>query len=173
MTFDYVLLWVLVVFNTFVSLLIIRQLAALPKVIRRPGPRPGLVLGDWVHPTSTGRQLRSSELPTEYTLLFVSGSCQPCRSLLEEIHERGRPQGMLVLVSQDDGQALSAERPDATADFLLPQDRDLYERLSIPGTPFAVKIQDGKVVRAAAAPTLSMLAEVVRAANAEPVRSPA
>jgi hypothetical protein len=49
----------------------------------------------------------------------------------------------------------------------------LYERLSIPGTPFAVKIHIGKVSRSAATPSLSMLTDVVRASAAEPVRSPA
>jgi hypothetical protein len=172
MSWDYVVLWALTVINSFVILLLVRQLALMPKYTRAPGPRLGSTFGEWALQTMGGRALTSKQMPEEYVMLFASESCGPCHTLFAQLAHVGRSTGTLVVAAE--GNATKLERAARTAnrplydEFLEGVDDGLMQRLQIPSTPFAVAIRQSRVVAAGPARTpaeLETITAVLRPAS--------
>lgn len=169
MSLDLLALWTITAINTLGLLLVVRQLAALPQFSRRLGPRKGESLGDWEMKTPDGDIVRGRDVSGAYTLLFVSATCGPCHELFAELRDTGRHAGTLYVVAHGDPAVVSAEAVSPQGlvyDRLLVGNREdpLFVRLSIPGTPYAVAVRDGKVVRAGIAAKAEQLARVSSAA---------
>jgi hypothetical protein len=168
MSIDYIVLWILVTINTLAILLIIRQVAGLPQVARPLGPKRGSLVIPWSLEALDGSVRRAAELPADYTLLFVSSTCEPCLTLFAEMRRVGRPPGPLYLVAQGDADAIAKEAESANGvlyDLLLRGGAgDLYQQLAIPGTPYAVAVREGRVAGSAAAPTSAQLIKISESA---------
>lgn len=171
MTLDYATLWVLVILNTLAIMLVIRQLAAMPHVARRAGPKVGTEVPAWSLESIDGRVVRSADLPTTYTLLFVASGCRPCHALFAELQTEGPAPTALYIVARGDAPALAREAQSERGplyDLFLRDDRAiLSELVGVPGTPYAVAVRDGRVVAAKAVPTAEQLARVSAQASME------
>ena len=175
-TFDYVALWALTVANSLILLLLIRYVARMPQLSRRADPAPGTPVPPWSLTALGGSVVRSEQMPSAYTLLFLASGCKPCHALLTELRAHGRPtSAALVAVGRGDVQALAQEAaPDGVAvydHFLVDPDGALSRQLRIPGTPYAVSVHDGRIVRGGSAPTasdLDRIASTTRTAASSP-----
>ena len=172
MSLDYVLLWALVIGNGLATLLVIRQVAMLPKFSRPPGPRPGSQL-DWALATLDGTVRESSAMPAEYVMLFASERCNACHALFASIARFGRPEAHLVVAAESDGVMLEAaartDRARLYDEFLLGADVAFMQRHGIPTTPYAVAVRLGRVVSAGPARTpteLAQIADILRSGGA-------
>ncbi|MGH2377809.1 MAG: hypothetical protein ACRDGT_04975 [Candidatus Limnocylindria bacterium] len=164
MALDSFALWVITLANTLGILLVIRQLAKQPQYLKRSDPKPGTDVGEWAL-VADGVLTRSSELPAAYTLLFVASACQPCHALLTELASRGKPSGNLYLVTQDDGRGLldrwrDGGRPPYDR-FFTSDAGQLFRRLGIPGTPYAVAVENRTIRRAGVTPDTAALAAIM------------
>lgn len=161
---DQVALWILTVLNTLAILAVVRQLAALPQFVRRSGPAKGLVVGQWSLRTIENVILTSRQMPHNYTLLFVSGSCAPCRLLFQDLRDVGPPPGLLYPVAISEPQVVAHELKDAGVSYaaLLVSDAEdpLMKRLAVPGTPYAISIRGDRVVEAGIASRFSDLQRI-------------
>jgi hypothetical protein len=168
-------LWALTIANTLGLLLVIRQLATLPQythtsgVRERKGPAVGTVIEDWSLAALEGGIRREQDLPPAYTLLFVASTCDPCHKLLAELRTVGRPASPLYLVANGDAQSVATEATTAGGplfdELLITGSGDLYQRLDVPGTPYAVSIRDRRVVAAGVSPAAADVARIANAAG--------
>jgi hypothetical protein len=164
MSFDYAMLWLLVMTDTLAILLLVRQLATLPQFSRRSGPQAGTPIEPWSLEMMDGGTRRSTDLAEAYTLLFVASTCGPCHALFEEMRSAGRPRGLLYVVAQGDAAALEkeavSERGPMYDLFFRGGRGDLYQRLNVPGTPFAVAVRKGRIEAAGPAASTEQLFRV-------------
>ena len=175
MAIDYIALWALVIIDTLGLLLVVRQLATLPQYTRqgsareRRGPAIGSPIADWSLAALEGGIKNDRDLASSYTLLFVASTCDPCHKLLAELRKTGRPAGPLYLVANGDPQSVAAEaRIDGERlydELLITGSGDLYQRLDVPGTPYAIAVRGRHVAGAGVSPTAADLARI--AASAE------
>lgn len=167
MSWDYLALWALTVANSFAILLLIRQVAQHPAYRQPQGPKPGTPFENWSLSTLAGQPRTAAEMPEEYTMLFASDSCGPCRTLFDELARSGRTRGALVVAA--DGESAALVRAAATAseplydDFLSGADHPFRQQHQIPGTPFAVAVRHGRVVASGPAGTPAQLQQVADA----------
>ena len=168
MSIDYAALWMLVVMNTMAILLLVRQVATMPQFTRRTGPKAGTPVDDWSLESVHGGIKHSADLPDAYTLLFVASTCGPCHALFAEMRRVGRPGGLLYVVGQGDAEAMSKEAESEQGplfDLFLRGGRgEVYQKLGIPGTPWAVAVKGGRVESTGPASTAEQLSRVCQAA---------
>lgn len=164
MSLDQILLWALTLMNTFLILLLVRQLASLPQYRRSKGPSVGAAFDGWSLPALGGGVRTSAQMPSEYTLLFASATCAPCHTLLEKLAVSGRTRGTLVIATDGNPEKVreAATGPQGPLydDFLIDADHTFRERIDVPGTPFAVAIRNERVVSSGPASTPEALQKV-------------
>jgi methylamine dehydrogenase accessory protein MauD len=156
-TASYVVLWLLVLALALLVLALARQVGTLHL---RLGPRGALevdgegpALGDAPEPIDVsdldGRPVAVGGPGAAQLLLFVSPGCPVCHDVMPSVGAAARGGGLAPLLIADaraeDARHLLADR---RIDAPLVPAPDLAERYSIPGTPFAVILDDLGVVRA-------------------------
>ena len=164
MSIDYAALWILTVVNAVALLLVVRQLALLPRYSQPAGPRLGRLVPDWTLKTLEGRDRPITELPSEYVALFTAEGCGPCHTLFNRLAHEGRPRGPLVVFAEGDAQTLAATATGAAGplyeEFLGGVTHEMMLEFSIPSTPFAVAIRHGRVAASVPARTRDELANI-------------
>lgn len=168
MPLDYLAVWALTVANSLAILLVVRQLARLPKP-RAPGPRVGAPFVNWTLATLAGEQRSSRNMPSEYTMLFAANDCRQCHTLFSDLAESKRTIGVLVVAADGDAAALAGPAEARTAqfydEFLTGADQAFRQQFHIPGTPFAIAVRQGHVVGSGATRTpaeLQRIADMLR-----------
>jgi hypothetical protein len=168
-----IVLWVVMIMLTVVVLGLLRRIQHLqPPPFPKPTPRPALTgppLGQ-LAPTVAGyKDLVPS--PTDdrpRVIVFLSSSCGMCVKIAEEL--RSRYAYVDALTSFDDVELVLVTDPvwaeslaDLTPLVVGQVDGKLSERWQIPGTPYAVAINDDGTVRAATfVKDFADLCEIVR-----------
>lgn len=164
MSVDYVMLWVLAVTNTLGLLVVVRQLAFLPKYSVAPGPRVGRLLPAWTFTTLDGQQRALAELPTEYVAIFAAEGCGPCHTLFARLAHEGRPPARLVVLAEGNAARLVevAQTPAGPLydEFLAGLTRAMMLELDVPSTPYAIAVRHGHVIAAGPARTRAELAGI-------------
>jgi len=144
-----------VVANAIATLLVVRQLALIPKYNRRPGPKPGALFQGWQLMSSDGELRSAEQMPSEYVSLFTDERCGPCHALFGELAHVGRIPERLVVISRSGGNGLLAAAATGSEvlydEFLVGAGTQFFERFEIPSTPFATAVRHGHVI--ASAPT--------------------
>jgi hypothetical protein len=170
-SFDLIALWALTVINSFALILVVRQLATLPKYNKRPGPRPGSPFGDWELTTLNGDKRSSKQMPPEYVMLVAAETCGPCHALFAQLAHSGRPRDHFVIAGQGDPGVLSraASTPAGPLydEYLGGVDEGFLQRFDITSTPYAVAVKYGRVVASGPARTpaeLETIAAIFRPA---------
>lgn len=104
------------------------------------------------------------DMPSEYTILFASDTCTPCRGLFAQMAESGRTRGRLVVaadgVAGSLAQHASASGEPLYDDFLTGADFAFRQQMQIPGTPFALAIRQGRVLAAGPTTTAAQLQDI-------------
>lgn len=169
MAFDLIALWTLTVLNSFAIILVVRQIATLPKYNRPPGPRAGSVFGDWELTTLGGDKRLSKQMPSQYVMLMAAERCAPCHALLAQLVHGGRPEGHFVIAGDGDPVVLSraASTPAGPIydEYLDGADAAFLQRFDIVSTPYALAIKHGRVVASGPARTpteLQTIADILR-----------
>lgn len=164
MSIDYAALWGLTIVNAVVLLLVVRQLALFPRYSQTPGPRLGTPVPEWTLRTLDGRDRQVAQLPASYVALFTADGCGPCHTLFTRLAHEGRPDGSLVVFAEGDAGKL-AETATAGSkplfdEFLAGLTREMLLEFSIPSTPYAVAIRQGRVAASGPARTREELANI-------------
>ena len=162
--FDSIALWALTIVNSFVIILVIRQLATLPKYNRPPGPRPGAPFDDWVLTTLSGEQRSANQMPSEYLMLIAAERCGPCHALFAQLAHAGRPRGHFVIAGEGDAAVLSQATSTPTGplsdEYLAGVDLAFMQRFDIPSTPYGLAVKRGRIVASGPARTPAELQRI-------------
>jgi len=125
------------------------------------GPAVGQPLPDFTALGPDG-EMKSSELRGRpAVLLFLSAGCGPCQRLAAEMGRRDLDElaSQLYVVTDQDGQRVLGLPSHVTV--LAERGKEISDRLSVIGTPFAVAIDPGGVVLATRMPnTMSQIGEL-------------
>jgi len=143
---------------------LLERLAAAEEIGQRlqaQGPAVGHLLPDFTA-LGPGGEVPASELRGRpAVLLFLSVGCGPCQTLAAELGraEPGELASQLIVVTSQDGQRALGLPSDVMV--LTERGREVSDRLSVIGTPFAVAVDPGGIVLATRNPnTLSQLSEL-------------
>ena len=130
------------------------------------GPEPGHPLPHFVADGTDGAVSDAQLRGRPAVLLFLTSGCAPCQVLAEEMRgsDLARLTDRLVVVTGPDG----AQRLGIPADVrvLIEHDRQVSDRLSVDGTPFAIAVDPDGIVQAASVPnTIGQLHEIAAAVS--------
>jgi len=153
---SYVVLWVLVVVLALVVVALARQIGTLHMRIGPHGAleidTEGPPLGEPVEPFDVedveGSAVTVGGPGSPQLLLFVSPGCQLCAQVLPSVDAVAAAGGLspLVLTDGDREETLTSYSSRSWAAPLVPATR-VAENYSIPGTPYAVILDDLGIVR--------------------------
>lgn len=166
MSFGDVVLWTLTIVNSFVLLLVVRQLAQLPAYRSARGPSVNSSFAGWTLSALDGRVRTSQDMPEDYTMLFASERCGPCHDLLAELGRSDRVASLIVAADAAAPRlqqlAMDAD-PPVCMEFLTGADRSFRQQFRIPGTPFAMSVRAGRVVTSGPARSADEVRQVAQA----------
>jgi hypothetical protein len=116
--------------------------------LENQGPRVGSPLPDFTALGADGEVSADQLRGQPAVLVFLSVGCGPCEMLAAELgrSELGDLARQIVVVTSPEGRT-ELGIPDAVP-VLAERNREVSDRLSVMGTPFAVAIDPGGVVRA-------------------------
>ena len=164
MPIDSIALWILTVVNSFAIILVVRQLATLPKYNRPPGPRPGAPFAGWELTTLGGEKRSAAQMPLEYIILIAAERCGPCHALFAQLANVGRPTPYFVIAGEGDAallsQASSTPAGPLYDEYLAGVDVAFMQRFDIPSTPYALAIKRERVVASGPARTPAELQQI-------------
>jgi hypothetical protein len=147
---SYVTLWLLVAFQFFVCVGLLREVTSLrgiPELDRLPvGGRAPAFAGTDLH--TGGRISSKSYAGQAFGILVVSPSCPVCVRLLESLDGIGELEfPLLIACSKDEGQCRKVLRsPRTNMRFLVDTDADLRQPFGVSGSPSAIVVDvDGRV----------------------------
>lgn len=154
---SYALLWVVVLFQTFLLLGMLRTLYSLQHQ-NPPPPTPGTkehLAGQPIPAFSAtdlaGARVDSGELSRQLTaLLFVSPECGTCAVTLDELEQlKVKAEGNVVVICRSDAascRALVEEHGLTSVQVVADEDEKVSQLLGIDGVPTAVLVNDGHVL---------------------------
>ena len=163
MSLEFGALWAVTLVNSFVMILVVRQIATLPRYNRPPGPKPGATFDQWQLQTLNGRSRVATEMPPAYTMLVTAERCGVCHALVAQLAHEGKPQGHLVIATDGGkGELARAAASGGTVydEFLVGVDQTFLQRYEIPSSPYALAIRHGRIVAAGPARTATELAKI-------------
>lgn len=154
---------VAVLFQTFLSVLILSELRNLPDNGGGGGPAPpeltGLTAGtpapEFLLPDSAGEEVALSDLAeTQVMLIFSSDQCKYCKRMYPEIkrfQEERAGSGLQVVMLQmgstpEENRELA--RDQGFSFPILVANQDTFGAYQVPGTPFSTVIDAGRLVTA-------------------------
>ncbi len=157
-TASYVALWVLVVFQTLVTIGLLRQIVKLRRIVWAAGlsGEQGLLPGS-LRPEFSARDLRSgrrlgSELVDNRTgvILFLSPDCSLCRGLADSLRPLGRDK-LVPIFAVCDGEEedcrIFLKRLGSDVPVLLDRDREIRMLYRVSSFPTAVVVDADRRVR--------------------------
>lgn len=154
---SYALLWVVVVFQSFLLLGMLRTLYSLQQQGPAPAPPGGKEhLAGQPVPAFSGTDLAgapvdSEELSRRLTaLLFVSPECGTCAVTLDELEQlQAKAEGSVVVFCRSDAEScrrLVEEHGLTSVRVVVDEDEKVSELLGIDGVPTAVLVNEGHVL---------------------------
>jgi thioredoxin-related protein len=167
----FIALWLVVLLLTVLVVGLNKRLAELSELVASGGLAPhgdGHLPGGPAVGSSVPFLFESVKATPDRGLivLFLEARCGPCRTLGESLAARDKsvllhPSFELAVVTDDEGAAVYASVQPAH--IAVQQDRELYQRLEVRGTPFCVVVDPLGIVRSIGIP--NELADVVNLAE--------
>jgi hypothetical protein len=155
-TLTYVLLWLLVAFETLVLLLMFREIGALYLVRReafeRDGPPLGKPLPTLVASTDGGEPRGLGDLPAPVTaLVFGAFGCRLCPAAIEKFErwqQRVPDLGLVVFAERPAGRSLLSQPLDGRSETWLLEEGEMLRVYGVRATPYVVLVSDEGIVLA-------------------------
>lgn len=154
-TVSYVVLWAVVVMLVIVVIALARQIGTLHL---RLGPRGALELddegpslGDAPPPREAldleGQPVTVGGPGTSQLLLFVSPGCMVCAQVLPAVPVLARTYGLEALALSEEDEIETRRELGRYRDVRIVSGHDHFEAYAVPGTPYAVVLDELGVVR--------------------------
>lgn len=154
-TVSYVVLWAIVVMLAIIVVALTRQIGTLHL---RLGPRGALemddegpALGDAPPPRAAldieGREVTVGGPGRSQLLLFVSPGCMVCAQVLPAVPVLARTYGLEAIALSEEDAIETRRELGRYRDVRIVAGHDHFQAYEIPGTPFAVVLDDLGIVR--------------------------